>query len=140
MTDRDKARLVGVHPDLLRAVGLVFAEMEQFGAPMFVVEGVRSAARQAVLYMQGRTTKGPIVTYDDGVEHRSKHQAHDDGFGYAVDCAFIDQKNPFAETHPWDVYGEAIERQGGIWGGRWHSIMDKPHFQWPDTSEKVLKA
>lgn len=131
VTDRDRTRLIGVHPALVEAITDVLNEMEQWGHPMFIVEGVRTVERQAELYAQGRTTSGPIVTHADGVVKRSKHQPKADGLGHAVDCAFL-AGNPFAETHPWEQYGKAVEQRGLEWGGRWISIMDKPHAQLRD--------
>lgn len=135
MTERDLTRLQGVHPLLVKAITDIFAEMTVAECPMFVVEGVRSVARQVALYAQGRTLKGPIVTRADGIHQRSRHQVHEDNFGYAVDCAFIDPVNPFAETHPWEKYGEAAEARHLVWGGRWTSIMDKPHVELPAVAE-----
>lgn len=133
MTDRDLARLHGVHPALVDAVRDIFSDMEAWGHPMFVVEGVRTVERQAALYAQGRTAKGPIVTYKDGVTHKSNHQPHADGYGYAVDCAFVDG-NPFAQTHPWERFGQAAEQRGVSWGGRW-KFMDQPHLELADVSQ-----
>lgn len=134
MTPRDHQRLVGVHPALVEALIEVFAEMDAWGHPMFVVEGVRSTERQQHLYAQGRTIGGPIVTHADGVKERSNHQVHSDGWGHAVDCAFQDG-NPFAESHPWERYGAALEARGVNWGGRWR-FMDKPHAEWIDSEAK----
>lgn len=128
MTSRDLARLTGVHPALVEAITEIFAEMQAWGHPMFVVEGVRTMARQAELYAQGRTMKGPIVTEKDGVTHKSRHQPRSDGYGYAVDCAFLDG-NPFAQTHPWDRYGTEVEKRGLTWGGRWSHPHDAPHAE-----------
>lgn len=131
MTDRDKKRLDGVHPALVRAVVEILRDMEQWGTPMVVVEGLRSAARQAVLYSQGRgNVPGPIVTYKDGLKHKSNHQMRIDGLGHAVDCAFLGG-DPFAASHPWEQYGETAERHGLMWGGRW-SMYDLPHVELPD--------
>lgn len=133
MTERDQERLAGVRPELIAALEAVFDEMDAEAAPMFVIAGVRSVAQQQALYAQGRTVPGAIVTYKDGVTHRSNHQLHDDGFGYAVDCAFQGPQ-PFDPRHPWEKYGEALEAHGAIWGGRW-KMVDQPHAEWPDRSE-----
>ena len=132
MTDRDRQRLVGVHPALVDAIRDVFAELDGWGSPLFVVHGVRTVAQQQALYAQGRTTPGRLVTYKDGVRHRSNHQPHADGFGYAVDCAF-GSGDPFAETHPWERYGEALEARGVTWGGRWR-MGDMPHAELPEVA------
>lgn len=138
MTDRDRARLNGVHVALVNAITDVFLEMDRLGSPMFVVEGVRTRARQAALYAQGRSAPGPIVTYKDGVVHPSNHQPHRDGVGYALDAAFIGPE-PFALSHPWEAYGEALERHGIAWGGRW-SFADLPHAELKKEIPTALNA
>ncbi len=127
MTSRDTERLTGVHPTLIAAIVRVLGEMSAEQASMFVVGGVRTTAQQQALYAQGRTAPGPIVTYKDGVVHKSNHQPHEDGFGYAVDCAFVSAK-PFDVSHPWEKYGTALEQLGITWGGRW-KMVDKPHAE-----------
>lgn len=127
MTTRDEQRLVGVHPQLVAALRVVFDQLDAEDAPLFVVEGLRTDARQAELYAQGRTTPGPIVTYKDGVTHKSNHQPKADGLGYAVDVAFIGPQ-PFDPRWPWETYGEALEAQGIAWGGRF-KMVDKPHAE-----------
>lgn len=138
MTDRDRQRLVGVHPALVAALVRVFDEMDAEQAPIFVVCGVRTDAEQQKLYAQGRTAPGLLVTYKDGLRHRSNHQVHADGLGYAVDCAFVGPQ-PFDPRHPWEKYGEAVEAQGLTWGGRWR-MGDTPHAERPDTGATALKA
>lgn len=130
MTPRDHARLVGVHPVLMAAIISVLDEMDADGTPMFIVEGVRTATRQQELYAQGRTTPGPIVTYKDGVRHKSNHQPVN-GFGMAVDCAFVGAQ-PFDKRFPWAIYGERVEARGLLWGGRW-SFGDLPHAEYKPT-------
>lgn len=130
MTDRDRARLVGVHPRIIAALVTIFDEMDAEHAPLFVVQGVRTVAEQMALYAQGRTAPGLLVTYKDGVKHRSNHQLHADGWGHAVDCAFIGPQ-PFDPRHPWEQYGEAVEALGLVWGGRW-TMHDLPHAELPD--------
>lgn len=142
MTPRDIGRLVGVHPRLKAAVVEIIGGFAANGIILFVVEGVRTTARQEQLYAEGRTVLGTIVTYKDGVTHRSNHQPHADGLGYAVDLAFAPFgaiQDPFDPRRPWEAYGEAAEARGLIWGGRW-SMRDLPHIELPDTTAGVLKA
>jgi peptidoglycan L-alanyl-D-glutamate endopeptidase CwlK len=137
VTERDKQRLFRVHPALVTALEHIFDQMAAEQAPMFVVQGVRTMAEQAVLYAQGRTAPGRIVTMKDGVTHPSNHQPHIDGFGYAVDCAFLGPQ-PFDPRHPWETYGELVEAAGLIWGGRWSHPSDSPHAELPE--KQILKA
>ena len=113
----------GLHPDLIAKVSPI---LDTLG--MVVIQGVRTVAQQQALYAQGRTTPGSIVTYKDGIVHKSNHQPHADGFGHAVDCAFYGP-DPFADTHPWEAYGEAVEASGLVWGGRWTGLVDRPHAE-----------
>lgn len=144
MTDRDRERLVGVHPALAAAVEVVLGVMARTGRTMFVVEGLRTAARQAEYWAKGRTVPGPhatptrplgdTVTNADGVERKSNHQAAEDGLGYAVDLAFVGP-DPFAETHPWSTFGDAAKDAGLRWGGDFidprtgKKMRDNPHVE-----------
>lgn len=128
---RDTLRLVGVHPTLIGKLGTVFASMQDSGHPMFVVAGVRTQAEQQALYVQGRTAPGKIVTMKDGVTHPSDHQPRQDGYGHAVDCAFLGTSDPFAESHPWEDFGRRIEAAALVWGGRWSHPHDSPHAELP---------
>lgn len=127
-TLRDLQRLYGVHPRLHSAIIGILNKL-----PMFVVQGVRTAEQQHALWLQGRPGGPPgskIVTMKDGVVHKSNHQPHADGFGHAVDLAWIGP-DPFADTHPWEAYGVMVEAAGLKWGGRWAHPHDSPHAELP---------
>ena len=138
MTDRDRQRLVGVHPKLVAAIERILSRMSALGFAMFVVQGLRTDQEQANIWAQGRTLPGKVVTMKDGIIHRSNHQTHADGFGHAVDCAFSGPI-PFSDTWPWEKFGEAVEAEGLTWGGRWAHPHDSPHAELPDLVEP-LKA
>lgn len=120
--------LTKLHPTLLIKINQVLAAMDVLGFPMKIVQGVRTVEQQQELYAKGRTTKGPVVTNADGVIKKSNHQVKSDGYGYAVDCAFMGPE-PFAESHPWDLYGACIRAVGLTWGGDWKSFVDRPHAE-----------
>ena len=127
-------KAVGLHPDLISKLERVHAAMAAFGFPMFLVEGVRSEARQGELYQQGRTKPGKIVTNCDGTVKRSNHQLKPDGYGHAADCAFVDdprtpRDETWDETMPWAAYGSLAEAAGLVWGGRWTTLHDLPHVE-----------
>lgn len=131
MTERDKTRLIGIHPKLVEAVTSILASMDASGHSMMVVQGVRTAKEQAALYAKGRTAPGAIVTMKDGIRHPSNHQPHADHLGHAVDCAFAGVPDPFAESLPWESYGLLVESHGLTWGGRWTHPHDSPHAELP---------
>lgn len=132
---RDVERLRGCHPALVAAVLDVLEAMAVLDFPMFITQGVRTISQQQALYAQGRTMPGVIVTNADGVRVQSNHQVKSDGFGHAVDLAFIDDPDtPKTEIYdpgqPWDLMGLMAEKRGLSWGGRW-KFVDLPHIELP---------
>jgi peptidoglycan L-alanyl-D-glutamate endopeptidase CwlK len=105
--------------------------------PLFIVQGVRAAAEQHSLWLKGRDPAypGPIVTELDGFTKRSNHQVKlFDGFGHAVDVAFLPtptEHDPWAPLWPWAKLGAQGEALGLVWGGRWKSPVDLDHFELP---------
>lgn len=93
-------------------------QMGTEGFPMMVVQGVRTTEQQQVLFAQGRTTPGPIVTYCDGIKYPSNHQLKPDGWGHAVDIAFqVDGKPSWDAKLPWHSFGLIVRQAGCRWGG-----------------------
>lgn len=142
LTERDRRRLEGVHPELVARVGKILDAMRALGFPMLVIAGVRSLEQQQQLFAQGRTAPGARVTNADGVRSKSNHQVKADGFGHAVDCAFVDDPTTATiETwdprQPWDVYGAMARALGLTWGGDWKTIIDRPHVELRD---ELLRA
>lgn len=104
--------------------------MEALGFPMIVTSTVRTTDQQQALYAKGRTTPGPIVTNADGVIKTSNHQAKADGWGHAVDCAFLINGTPSWDLRlPWATYGACGKALGLQWGGDWNSLVDLPHLE-----------
>lgn len=125
-------KLAGVHPMLAEKVRKVCYAMAMLGFEMIVTGGLRTTAQQQALYAKGRTAPGEIVTNADGVTHTSNHQAKVDGYGHAVDCAFmVDGKASWAESNPWALYGAMATALGLRWGGDWSAIVDRPHVEMP---------
>lgn len=130
-------RLVGVHPDLVRCVNRA-AELSR--QPFLVIEGVRSAARQAQLYAQGRSAPGSVVTW----VRVSNHQAKPDGFGHAVDLGAVDHGTiNWTSSGAYDAIKDAMfaaAHELGFslrWGADWnmnghpreHGETDQDHFE-----------
>ena len=125
-------KLVGVHPVLVEKITRVLIAMDALGVPMTITAGLRTAEQQRALYEQGRTKPGAIVTNADGYTKKSNHQEREDGYGHAVDLAFLVAGKPsWAESHPWALYGAMVKSQELKWGGDWESISDRPHAELP---------
>jgi peptidoglycan L-alanyl-D-glutamate endopeptidase CwlK len=129
-------KLNGIHPHLVVCVAKILDVMQILGHPMIVTDGVRTMTQQAALFAQGRTAPGPIVTNADGVVKHSNHQVHDsDGFGHAVDLAFlVDGKPSWDDKLPWATYGYVAKTLGLRWGGDDPGfiaahMVDRPHIE-----------
>lgn len=115
---RSRQNLQGVHPDLVKVVERAIQITKQ---DFTVIEGLRSAKRQAQLVKSGasQTTNSRHLT------------------GHAVDITpWVDGQISW----DWKYYGEVREamfqaaRELGVeieWGGNWKSFKDGPHWQLP---------
>lgn len=118
LTERDRKRLAGVHPDL---VAVVEGAAEITPVDFVVTEGLRTKERQEQLVRAGasRTLKSRHLT------------------GHAVDLA---AKVGDEVRWDWPLYHKLAAAMKdsaaalGIeieWGGDWKSFPDGPHFQLP---------
>lgn len=91
---------------------------------LFIVQSFRSAADQAVLYAQGRTTPGKVVTH--AKPGSSYHE-----WGLAFDVAIADahgQPSWPNDMALWTQIGRLGEELGLTWGGRFPD-PDYGHFE-----------
>ena len=124
LTPRDNARMVGVHPDLVRVVHRAARDTT---LSFTLLEGVRSLARQKQLVAAGASTT-----------MRSRHLT-----GHAVDLAPLldldnDGKIETSEMFDWPLIRKlapiikaaaAAEGVALEWGGDWKKFKDGPHWQ-----------
>jgi len=125
-------RLQGVNE---RLVMLVHRALELSTVEFMVVEGLRTKQRQQQLYAQGRTSKGPIVTWTLNSKHID---------GLAVDLApVVNGKIDWSDSKKFDAIAKAIfmaAAELGVkirWGADWNqngrprekSESDSPHFE-----------
>ena len=126
LSARSRARLVGVHPELVRVVELAI----RLSTVDFVVtQGNRTQAEQDALYAQGRTKPGPVVTWTRNSNHIG---------GRAVDVApFVDGAVEWDDNGKlglWPRIAEAFKSAADelsvpiVWGGNW-TKPDRPHFE-----------
>ena len=110
--------------DFRQRLLLVFKQLkEEHGYDAVLLEGFRSAERQAAL-----AALGPTVTQAGAFE--SYHQ-----YGLAADVAFLREgRIVISERDPWamrgyELYGQAAESLGLQWGGRWRGLRDYGHVE-----------
>ena len=113
---RSRARLTGVHPDLVRVVELALTYSPH---DFTITEGLRSVARQRELKAAGASQT-----------MNSRHIT-----GHAIDFAVLVGGKV---RWDWPLYGqvaEAFKRAAKelkvpiIWGGDWKSLRDGPHVE-----------
>ena len=117
-------RIESLHPEAQRRVRVFLIECQRTSLRVIVTETLRSRARQAWLYAQGRTRPGKVVT--NAPPGSSKHE-----MGRAVDVAFVAANGTVTWDGPWGKLGVAGESAGLSWGGRWRRFKDYPHFELP---------
>jgi len=113
---RSRARLTGVHPDLVRVVHLALTYSPH---DFTITEGLRSVARQRELKAAGASQT-----------MNSRHIT-----GHAIDFAVLVGGKV---RWDWPLYGQvaaAFKRAAKelgvpiIWGGDWKSLRDGPHVE-----------
>jgi peptidoglycan L-alanyl-D-glutamate endopeptidase CwlK len=118
LTDRDRGRLKGVHPDLVRVVERA---AELTAVPFTVLEGLRSKERQQQMVAAGSSTT-----------LNSRHLT-----GHAVDIAPLEGGKV---SWAWPLYHQLapVIKQAAAecgvpieWGGDWRRFKDGPHWQLP---------
>lgn len=130
MIDRfnNEAKIKELHPQLHDRVRGFINEAELHGIILKITEAFRSFERQQLLYDQGRTTSGNIVT--NAKPGQSSHQ-----YRIAVDVVPIVDGQVDWNSEQWDKIGELGKAQGFVWGGDFKNLIDKPHFEWPEKLE-----
>ena len=114
LTQRDRQRLAGVHPDLVRIV-----ELARTYADFVVTEGMRTTERQRQLVAAGASKT-----------MNSRHLT-----GHAVDLAALVAGQVRWDWPLYDALGRAVKRAAvecGVpitWGGDWPKFRDGPHFE-----------
>jgi peptidoglycan L-alanyl-D-glutamate endopeptidase CwlK len=140
--DRDFENLYPVFADRVQAaLKMLNTYLYKDGEPKFagiakaaLFEGYRSLERQAWLYAQGRTRKGPIVTYTKIPGYH--------GYGLAADVAFKTLGGQWTWKAPeaaWELYGHCVRAVGLAWAGNWEKYPETPHCQPRNHDYKLWK-
>lgn len=116
LSEKSLARLAGVRPELQAVIGAAAAICP---VPFVVTEGVRSKARQAMLFNAGKSKT-----------MQSRHIE-----GEAVDVACVIEGVARWEWRYYEEIAKAVKaaaQQLGVpveWGGDWRTFKDGVHFQ-----------
>lgn len=114
--------LTRLQPTFRKKVAALLAEAHKQGIDLRITSSERTCEEQNTLYNQGRSTPGQVVT--NAPCGKSSHN-----YRLAVDVVEYKNGKPLWDNPRWEYIGKLGERIGLEWGGRWKSIVDKPHFQ-----------
>ncbi|MEN7429144.1 MULTISPECIES: M15 family metallopeptidase [Chromobacterium] len=94
----------------------------------------RPQSEQDALYAQGRTKPGPKVTWVTNSAHNTDLLETPRGDAEAFDVGVFEQGRylPGANARELALYqrlGPIGEKLGLVWGGRWKSSPDYPHYE-----------
>ncbi len=129
------ARIEDLEPVTQALCREFLAECESlFMPPLRVTHTLRTLDEQMHLYAKGRTRTpdGWVVTEPKLVVTKAKPGSSAHNYGAAFDICFKGH-DPYPEDYQlWEAVGMVGERLGLVWGGRWKTIVDKPHFERKD--------
>lgn len=126
-------RLELLHPKIKDAVSAALNSCLAFGIEVRIVQGLRTFAEQDILYSQGRTTAGPIVTNARGGQ--SPHN-----FGLAIDFCIRHKDGTVSfDMHEdltsdgiadWNQVVKEFKKFSFEWGGDWKGrLADNDHVE-----------
>lgn len=94
------------------------------GLNVLVTSTVRDKEYQALLYEQGRTRPGSIVT------NSATPTFHWDKAGLAFDFCKNVKGHEYDDLAFFSKAAAIAKKMGFSWGGDWKSFVDRPHIQW----------
>jgi len=114
--------LLTLEPKFRKKVQRFLTKASKQGMELRVISANRDCKEQNKLYAQGRTLPGKKVT--NAICGKSTHN-----YRKAVDVVEFKNGKALWKNPNWNKIGRLGEAEGLEWGGRWKSIIDKPHFQ-----------
>ena len=118
-------------PKIQRMTEQLIVDCKTQGINLIITATYRSDREQNLLYAQGRTMRGNVVTNAKAGE--SMHN-------YKVAIDFVPTKDGvpiWSDKALFLKVGEIAEKIGFEWGGLWKSFLDLPHLQY--TAGYTLK-
>ena len=120
-------KIEDLHPTLQAKCRAHMAACEEAGITLIVTSTYRSPEEQAVLYAQGRTAPGKIVTKAKPGQSMHNHRL-------AYDVVPLRNGKPVWGTSGedgvlWQKVGALGVEQGLEWAGNWRTMREFPHFQ-----------
>lgn len=126
-------KLEDLRPDVREKAEKFLEIAKNMGIEVLITCTYRSKEEQAILYAQGRTSPGKIVT--NALPGQSKHNNVEPDGQYPASLAFdivpiIGGKPQWDSSNPvWKVLGGIGKSVGLNWAGEWKRFKEYPHFE-----------
>ena len=119
------ANLNLLKPKVKNLANQLITNCKTVGIDIIITQTLRTITEQDILYAQGRTTPGRIITNAKGGQ--SMHN-----YGCAFDFAPLENGKIdwSAQNKKWGIVGKIGITIGLEWGGLWTKMLDLPHFQY----------
>lgn len=124
--------ITSLNPIVAQKADALVAQTGKIGIKILITDDYRSSEEQNVLYKQGRSKPGQVVT-------NVKGGASFHNYGLAVDFALVKPDGDVIWDMKYDGNGNgkadwmevvtAAKKLGFTWGGDWTSFKDYPHLQ-----------
>jgi peptidoglycan L-alanyl-D-glutamate endopeptidase CwlK len=124
--------ITSLNPIVAQKADTLVAQTGKIGIKILITDDFRSSEEQNVLYKQGRSEPGQVVT-------NVKGGASFHNYGLAVDFALVKPDGDVIWDMKYDGNGNGkadwmevvttAKKLGFTWGGDWTSFKDYPHLQ-----------
>ncbi|MGO4108406.1 M15 family metallopeptidase [Paenibacillus sp. YAF4_2] len=124
--------ITSLNPIVAQKADALVAQTSKIGIKILITDDFRSSEEQNVLYKQGRSEPGQVVT-------NVKGGASFHNYGLAVDFALVKPDGDVIWDMKYDGNGNGkadwmevvttAKKLGFTWGGDWTSFKDYPHLQ-----------
>lgn len=119
---RSEAAIATLHPRAQPMARELVQGAAAHGITIVVTSALRTYAEQDMIFSQGRTRAGSIVTKARG--GWSNHN-----FGIAFDVTIFAGGKPLYESPLYKAVAAIGKSLGLTWGGDWVTIHDEPHYE-----------
>lgn len=119
-------------PDAQKACNEFIKQCTIAGINLSIIQTLRDTEYQHMLYLQGRSTPGKIVTNCDGIKNKSRHQS-----GNAWDAVPLDDNGKIEWSNMLEYKKMAdIAVKMGLTAGYYFSFRDLDHFELKLSTKK----
>ena len=125
-------KIEDLHPDVIQKYHSFMQGCKEQGIDVIITCTYRSCEEQTLLYAQGRTVAGKIVTNAKTGESKHNNTINGKPASKAFDIVpIVNGKCIWDSKHPiWQELGKIGRRCGLEWAGDWKgSLVEYPHFQ-----------